>query len=73
MALGQLDDAVLVQPQHHAAHHRRGGVVQVHDGTRRALQRLERPAALRWRAVDRACEKSLKPTNSDQRTRKEAQ
>jgi hypothetical protein len=28
-------------PQHHAAHHRRGGVVQVHDGARRALQRLE--------------------------------
>ena len=37
----QLDDAVLVQAEHHPAHHRRGGVVQVHDGARRALQRLE--------------------------------
>ena len=37
----QLDDAVLVQAQHHLAHHRRRGVVQVHDGA------LARPAATR--------------------------
>jgi hypothetical protein len=28
-------------PQHHLAHHRRGGVVQVHDGARCARQRFE--------------------------------
>jgi hypothetical protein len=37
----EFDDAVLVQAEHHLAHDRRGGVVQVHDGAARALQRLE--------------------------------
>jgi hypothetical protein len=39
---GQLDDAVLVQPEHDAAHHRRRRVVQVHDGPPCAHERLER-------------------------------
>ena len=41
MHRGQFDDAVLVQAQHHPAHHRRGGVVQVNDGTGHTTQRLK--------------------------------
>ncbi len=37
----QFDDAVFVQTEHDAPHHRRGGVVQVHDDTLGAVQRLE--------------------------------
>ena len=39
--VGELDDAVLVQAEHDLAHHRRGGVVQVHDHPLGAAQRLE--------------------------------
>ena len=38
---GELDDAVLVHAEHHAAHHGRHGVVEMDDGARRALQGLE--------------------------------
>ena len=37
----EIDDLVFVHAEHHAAHHRRHGVVEVHDGARRALQRFE--------------------------------
>ena len=37
----QIDHTVLVQSEHHAPHHRRGGVVEVHDGARRTDQRFE--------------------------------
>ncbi len=38
---GELDDAVLVQPEHDAPHHRRGGVVEMDDRPAGAAQRLE--------------------------------
>jgi hypothetical protein len=39
---GQRDHAVFVHAQHHLAHHRRRGVVEVNDGLLGALQRFER-------------------------------
>jgi hypothetical protein len=41
MAAGEFDDLVFVHAEHHAAHHRGHGVVEVNDGARCALQRLE--------------------------------
>ena len=40
----QLDDAVLIKPQHHAPHHRCGGVVEVDDGAWHTDHGLESPA-----------------------------
>ena len=37
---GQIDNLIFIHAQHHAAHHRRSGVVQMHDGAACARQSL---------------------------------
>ena len=44
VARGQLHDAVLVEPEHDLAHHRRSRVVEVHDRAPGTAQRFESAA-----------------------------